>query len=186
MVDKVSCFELIKSDLFRYSGKSTIREFLKIYFINNAFKYQVFLRLCKSKIFFISSFAKLIRFLLSRRYSLHISDKIQIGYGLYIGHGTSVIVNNTAKIGNNCNLSQFTSIGSSSGKSAIIGDNVYIGPNVSIIGNVTIGESSIIGAGTVVTKNVPKQSVFAGNPGKVLSFDSSKHFYIQNPYVSTK
>jgi carbonic anhydrase/acetyltransferase-like protein (isoleucine patch superfamily) len=33
---------------------------------------------------------------------------------------------------------------------------------------VTIGDNSIIGAGAVVTKDVPSNSVFAGNPAKLV------------------
>lgn len=45
-----------------------------------------------------------------------------------------------------------------------IGDNVYVGYRSVILCNVRIGSNSIIGAGSVVTKNVPEESVFTGNP----------------------
>ena len=37
-----------------------------------------------------------------------------------------------------------------------------------IIKGVTIGKNSIIGAGAVVTKDVPPNSIFAGNPAKLV------------------
>ena len=43
-----------------------------------------------------------------------------------------------------------------------------IGANATIICGVTIGENSIIGAGSVVTKDVPSNSIAAGNPAKVI------------------
>ena len=43
-----------------------------------------------------------------------------------------------------------------------------IGANATIICGVTIGENSIIGAGSVVTKDVPTNSIAAGNPAKVI------------------
>lgn len=43
-----------------------------------------------------------------------------------------------------------------------------IGSNATIICGVTIGENALIGAGAVVTKNVPPNTVVAGNPGKVI------------------
>lgn len=46
--------------------------------------------------------------------------------------------------------------------------NVWIGEGVVILPNVTIGENSIIGANSVVTKNIPKNSVAGGNPAKIL------------------
>lgn len=47
-----------------------------------------------------------------------------------------------------------------------IGDRCFIGANVTILPAVTIGEKSIIGAGSVVTKKVPENEVWAGNPAK--------------------
>jgi acetyltransferase-like isoleucine patch superfamily enzyme len=46
--------------------------------------------------------------------------------------------------------------------------NVWIGEGVAILPNVTIGENSIIGANSVVTKDIPKNSVVGGNPARVI------------------
>ncbi len=43
-----------------------------------------------------------------------------------------------------------------------------IGSNATIICGVTIGENALIGAGAVVTKDVPANTIVAGNPAKVL------------------
>ena len=48
--------------------------------------------------------------------------------------------------------------------------NVWIGRNSTILKGVTVGEGSIIGACAVVTKDVPKYSVVAGNPAKVVKY----------------
>ena len=55
-----------------------------------------------------------------------------------------------------------------SAKPVFIGDNVWIGFNAVILKGVTIGENSIIAAGSVVTKSVPANVVFAGNPGVIV------------------
>ena len=47
-------------------------------------------------------------------------------------------------------------------------DNVFIGCNTTILGNVRIGSNVIIGAGSVVTKDIPSNSVVVGNPAKVI------------------
>lgn len=49
-----------------------------------------------------------------------------------------------------------------------IGDDVWIGSNVTVLDGVTIGPHTIIGAGAVVTKDVPANSIAAGNPARVL------------------
>lgn len=46
--------------------------------------------------------------------------------------------------------------------------NVWIGEGVAILPNVTIGENSIIGSNSVITKDIPKNSVVAGNPAKII------------------
>jgi len=43
-----------------------------------------------------------------------------------------------------------------------------IGSGSTILANVTIGENAIIGAGSVVTKDVPANTIVAGNPARVL------------------
>lgn len=50
-----------------------------------------------------------------------------------------------------------------------IGDNVFIGAGTSINYNVRIGSNVIIGACSLVTKDVPDNSVVAGVPAKVIS-----------------
>lgn len=46
--------------------------------------------------------------------------------------------------------------------------NVWIGEGVVILPNVTIGENSIIGANSVITKDIPKNSVVGGNPARII------------------
>lgn len=50
----------------------------------------------------------------------------------------------------------------------IIDDNVFIGSNVIILPNVTIGENVIVGAGSVVTKSLSPNGVYAGNPARFI------------------
>lgn len=49
-----------------------------------------------------------------------------------------------------------------------IGNNVFVGVNCIILPNVTIGSNVIVGAGTVVSKNIPDNSVAAGNPMRIV------------------
>jgi len=42
-----------------------------------------------------------------------------------------------------------------------------IGSNCTILSNVTIGENAIVGAGSVVTRDVPSNTIVAGNPARI-------------------
>lgn len=47
---------------------------------------------------------------------------------------------------------------------------VSIGSNATILCGITIGENALIGAGSVVTKDVPANTVVVGNPAKVIKY----------------
>lgn len=50
----------------------------------------------------------------------------------------------------------------------IVKKGASIGSNATILCGITIGENALIGAGAVVTKNVPPNTVVAGNPAAIL------------------
>lgn len=55
----------------------------------------------------------------------------------------------------------------------MIGDNVFVGQGSIILPNTHIGNRVIIGAGSVVSRDIPDNSVAAGNPARVIeSYDS--------------
>lgn len=56
----------------------------------------------------------------------------------------------------------------------VIGNNVWCGSNVRIGKGVTIGDGAVIAANTVVVKDVPANSICAGNPGKIVKTDIDK------------
>ena len=95
--------------------------------------------------------------------SIVIGDACMIAHGVYISdadwHG---IYDRAEPVGNT--------------KPVVLEDNVWIGDSAIICKGVTIGENSIIGAGAVVTKNVPPNSVFAGNPAKLVKTLENKEF----------
>jgi len=55
------------------------------------------------------------------------------------------------------------------GRPIRIGEDCWLGANVTVLPGVTIGDRCIIGAGSVVTKDVPDDSVYAGNPAHDIS-----------------
>lgn len=54
------------------------------------------------------------------------------------------------------------------GKPIVIERNVWIAAGATIIGGVTIGENSVVAAGSVVTRNVPANTLVGGNPARVI------------------
>ncbi|WP_124639589.1 MULTISPECIES: acyltransferase [Amniculibacterium] len=53
-------------------------------------------------------------------------------------------------------------------KETLIKKGASIGANATILAGITIGENALIGAGTVVTKDVPANEIWVGNPAKYL------------------
>ncbi len=112
--------------------------------------------------------------------------------GLSIGDNTSiapyttiyatfgVTIGKNCLISSNCGISSYNHIvecdnriGNTSedfkySKPVVIGDNVWIGMNACILPGVTVGNNSIIGSGSVVTKDIPENEIWVGNPAKFL------------------
>ena len=49
-----------------------------------------------------------------------------------------------------------------------VGNNVWIGGNVTVLTGVTIGNNVTIGAGSVVTRDIPDNTLAVGNPCRVI------------------
>ena len=100
---------------------------------------------------------------------ISIPPETTIGPGLRIFHFGQIFINSKAVIGNNCTIRQGVTIGSINEElgAPVIGNNVEFGFSSSVIGNIRIGDNVTIGAMTLVTKDVPSNSIVKGIPGKV-------------------
>jgi maltose O-acetyltransferase len=107
---------------------------------------------------------------------------IHIGRGVYINFNCVILDGNKVHIGDGVLIAPQAGIytaahptdprkrgdGLEFARPVTILDNVWIGGGAVICPGVTIGENSVIGAGAVVTRDIPANSVAAGNPCRVI------------------
>ncbi|SHJ12629.1 transferase hexapeptide (six repeat-containing protein) [Tangfeifania diversioriginum] len=67
-----------------------------------------------------------------------------------------------------------------------IGNNVYLGYDVIILPGVKIGNNVIVGARSVVTRNIPDNSVAVGSPARVIKSTDDYYNKIKNEVIETK
>ena len=87
--------------------------------------------------------------------------KVTIGSNVFIGLGVHIY---TATHPTNAVERQTVEFA----KPVSIGNDCWIGGNAIIFSGVTIGDGCTIGAGSVVTKDIPANSLAVGNPAKVI------------------
>lgn len=89
-----------------------------------------------------------------------IEDEVFIGHSVtFINDSYPRATNNSGGLQNEADWKVETTI---------VKKGASIGSGSTILSNVTIGENAIVGAGSVVTKDVPKNSIVAGNPAKFI------------------
>ena len=87
---------------------------------------------------------------------------IEIGNNVQIGGGTNIWDTDFHSIGVRERIIENDSNVKS--QPIIIEKNVFIGANVTILKGVTIGEGTVIGTGSMVSKSIPSNEIWAGNP----------------------
>lgn len=121
-------------------------------------------------------------FLINQPFRCDYGKQISIGKRFFANFNFVVLDEAHVTIGDDCfigpNVSIYTACHSTDpvernsrrewAKSVIIGNNVWIGGSVTILPGVTIGDNVTIGAGSVVTRDIPSNSVAVGNPCKVI------------------
>lgn len=95
-----------------------------------------------------------------------ICEGVTIEDDVFIGHGVTFVNDTypraTARDGRLLTEADWTA------EPTLVQKGASIGSGSTILAKVTIGEDAIVGAGSVVTKSVPRGSIVAGNPAKVL------------------
>lgn len=121
-------------------------------------------------------------FLIEQPFMCDYGYNIEIGENFYANHNMIILDGNKVKFGDNVfiapNCSFYTAghpldyvirnKGLEYAKPIEVGDNVWIGGNVVVLPGVTIGNNCVIGAGSIVTKDIPDNSLAVGNPCRVI------------------
>lgn len=151
----------------------SFRHIIKAYLKYPCYSYVVNFRLCnylKTKKLLIPIFI-LVRInyrRLSIKLGIQIPYTTKIEEGFSIHHYNCIVIHGKSIIGKNLDIRQGVTIGDVCSEVPIIGDNVYIGAGAKIIGKVVVGSNVIIGANSVVTKDIPNNTVVAGVPAKAI------------------
>lgn len=112
-----------------------------------------------------------------------LGHNISVGKNFYAGYNCVISDITKVTIGDDCmlgpNVGIYTAghalepVGRNKSGYALpisIGDKVWIGGNAVILPGVSIGDNAVVAAGSVVTKDVPPNTVVAGNPARFLKW----------------
>ena len=110
--------------------------------------------------------------------NIHIGNNVFIGNNTEFNISSKILIADDCLIASNCTFIDHNH-GLSESKVPIrlqqtksrpitIDENVWIGANSTILIGVSIGKGAVIGAGSVVTKNIPPNEIWAGVPAKLI------------------
>ena len=167
-------FKLIKSDFKIIKERDpAARGFLEIILCYPGFQALVLHRIShKLWKYNLPLFPRVLSQLTRNITGIEIHPGAKIGKGVFIDHGMGVVIGETSEIGDRCLLYQGVTLGGTgkdSGKRhPTLEENVVVGAGAKVLGAIHIGTNTRIGAGSVVVKNVEKNSTVVGIPGRVV------------------
>jgi len=94
-----------------------------------------------------------------------VCEGVRIEDNVFVGHGVTFINDPYPRA--TTDSGQLQTEADWKVESTVVKKGASIGSGATILCNVTIGENAIVGAGSVVTRDVPANTIVAGNPAKV-------------------
>ena len=91
---------------------------------------------------------------------VHIEDNVFVGHGVMFTN--DLFPRSTNPDGSQQTDADWTMV------ETFVKKGASVGSNATILCGITIGENALIGAGSVVTKDVPSNTIVAGNPAKII------------------
>lgn len=140
--------------------KSLINKAKKIYYKSSSARYIKFLR----KQGIVIGNGCIFRSPNATRIDLSRPSLIEIGNNVDMNHNFQIMTHDWAA---GVFRHVFHNIIPSSGE-VKIGNNIYFGTNVVVLKGVTIGDNCVVAAGSIITRDIPANSVVAGVPAKVI------------------
>ncbi len=112
--------------------------------------------------------------------NIHIGNKVSINPYFKCMSAGNVFIEDNVQIAMNVSLitnnHDFYERSILTVKDIHIKKNAWIGAGATILPGVTIGENAVVGAGSVVTHDVPSNTVVAGNPARIIKTLDSNRF----------
>lgn len=121
----------------------------------------------------------IVEYIIRILYASDISCRSTIAGGLNIMHGHDIVIGSGVIIGPNCKIFNGVTLGNKDTESSVVaqpklGSNVIVGTGAKILGGITIGDNAKIGANSVVIKDVPANTTWAGVPARELKRSEEK------------
>lgn len=132
----------------------------KVYYTSSSERYIKYLRKRGVKI----GLGCIFRDVKTSRIDITRPSLVEIGNNVDMNHNFQIMTHDWAS---GVFRNVFHNILPSSGK-VKIGNNIYFGTDVIVLKGVTIGDNCVIAAGSIITKDIPANSVAAGVPAKVI------------------
>ncbi|GAB3895564.1 serine O-acetyltransferase [Spirosoma agri] len=176
---------IIKADLYRYTGQTGFRAFMKC-LLTPGFRYTYCFRKVSrhGKFSLPGAFYRLFYYHYTFKFGFQINHNTKVGKGLVIQHFGPIVINKQAVIGDNCYIAHNVTIGQTNRGERkgcpTIGNKVWIGTGAVIVGRITVGDNVLIAPNTFVNFDIPADSVVIGSPAKVIANKEATADYIVN------